>query len=529
MRVDMTNHFVSQSFFSENTVLQPGLNIRGEVLEQSSDRILLRVNNELIEAMLAEPMEDVRGQFLNFLVLSGDKGEILLKLQKMGMQVNDKQNPDSSLTQLLTQLGIETNEKTLEAIQNMMNYSITINKPNIREILNLSSRLDSLIHLKETDHIFSLEKPLEQLIRRFSQQPETVFLKEDLLSGESKLLKYVELSLEEGAEIQEVYEKLLSSEDILDAEESIKKLVSDIKEKSFQTGKLNIGSYLKESMEKKMISTFSSVSDLLLDKVLISEKSISNNLQDIGKEVHQFFKEVLMKETVSSSQIVSFFKKNNISLTLGNIKTMIHYLNEPKDLFQDFQKMDQVIRKYPELFENEMIAEKEITHETQLSIPLNRFNSLEVLSKLQKLYSEEETWMEKIRFIQDMNKDMNFMFFPIHQDPFLKGGFVHYLKERQQRKVDYHKDLNIMINVETHHVGNVAVFCKTRQKKMDIKLSIQEEDLELFQSDVEKLKRVIEELGFEVNSLNFIFDKKYNLLDFQFSSGASNCFLDVRV
>lgn len=152
----------------------------------------------------------------------------------------------------------------------------------------------------------------------------------------------------------------------------------------------------------------------------------------------------------------------------------------------------------------------------------------EILEKIEELYPNDEEWKENLRFIQDLNKNLNFMFFPLHSDLNMKGGFIHYLKQQHQKKVDYKKSLNIMINVETHHMGNVKVFCRANNKKMDIKLKIREEDIQLFESNIGDLKKVIENLGFEMSSIQYTFDEKYNLLDLQIESATSSYFLDVR-
>lgn len=529
MRIDAVNHINSLSVSSEYIFLKEGDHIRAEVLEQFGDKIILQVNNELLEAVLTEPMADVRGEFLNFIVDTRDQDKIFLRLQRIDTETSENKHVDSSLFRLLNQLGVEKNEKTYEVIRQMMAYSIPVDKSNVQEILILSARLDSLFDMKTEDQVFVLEKPVDNFIALFSDQPETLFLKQDLLSKESELLAYVKRAIRQGIGSGEIYRKLAESENLSQAKEIIVKIIEDQEHIVVNNAKEETHHLAHRiSVKQKDLSSVN-ISDLTLDRIIISHNKPSNNSQNLKEKFLEYFGNASNNKDISSSQLLTFFKKNNISLNFGNLKTMMSYLREPEEFFSDLKKVEQVFRDNPDLFLDSLSEEN---GESELNSPMvsfDKINSPELLAKMKELYSDEEVWIEKIRFLQEMNKDMNFMFFPIRGDLFLKGGFVHYLKDNPRKKVDYRKTLNIMINVQTHNIGNVMVFCKAYNKKIDIKLKIREEDVTLFEAEIDKLKKVIETLGLEVNTLDYIFDSKYSILDLQLDSASSNCFLDVRV
>ena len=65
-------------------------------------------------------------------------------------------------SKLLNELGAQKNEETLEIIQNMMIFSIPTDKKKVQEMLNLQSKVESLMNLKETDHVFIIKNPMEE-------------------------------------------------------------------------------------------------------------------------------------------------------------------------------------------------------------------------------------------------------------------------------------------------------------------------------------------------------------------------------
>lgn len=533
MRIESINQFTPQLLLSEQLNLKEGSVIRGEILEQSTDRVLLRVNNNVIEAMLDGTMEDVEGKFLNFFVSSDSQGRIVLKLQSTEDQILSSNIVDSSLSKLLDELGAEKNEKTVEIIRNMMTFSIPTDKKNVQEVLNLQSKVELLMNLKETDHVFVIKNSLEELAELLSQQSESILWKEKLLSKDSILGKTVKAAFRQGFSEIELFREMRGAKSVSEAYQKVDQLTKNLIEnkKNVHVTKETSSFSIQKIITDIDGMDVESISQLNIENLLISEKNTTKNMVDIRQSVQNFFKNNLEISNTELSRIFSFFKKHDISFTLGNFKTMLQYLEQPDRLFQVFQKLDHVFKKDPEMFSSLFFQRTEVENsiETQSLNLQDILSSPEILGKIEKLYPNEEGWKENIRFILDLNKDLNFMFFPFNPDFQMKGGFIHYLKQRQEKKVDYQKSLNIMINVETHHIGNVKVFCRANNKKLDIKLKIREEDVRLFDSNVESLTKSIEKLGFEISPIKYIFDDKYNLLDLQMESATSSYFLDLRV
>lgn len=529
MRIESAGQFTPQLLLSEPLNLQQGSVIRGEILDQSTDHILLHANNNVIDAMLEGTMEDLRGKFLNFLVSSDSQGRIVLKLQGADDQIVSNNALDSSLSKLLNELGAQKNEETLEIIQNMMTFSIPTDKKKVQEMLNLQSKVESLMNLKETDHVFIIKNPMEEIAELLSQQSETISWKEELLSKDSMLGKIIKSALRQGVSEVEIFQEMSDVKSVSEAYQKMDQLVhcSADKDHDAHTTKESLFSSIQKSFGDE--SKQESISQLNIENLYISEKHITKNMPDIKQSVQNFLENSPEISKNDLSRIFSFFKKHEIPLTLGNFKSMLQYLDQPERLFQVFQKLDHVFKKNPEVFSPfQRMTEMENPMRVQTPNLQDILKSPDILGKIEELYPNDEEWKENLRFIQDLNKELNFMFFPLHSDLNMKGGFIHYLKQQQQKKVDCQKSLNIMINVETHHMGNVKVFCRANNKKMDIKLKIREEDMQLFESNIGDLKKVIEDLGFEMSSIQYIFDEKYNLLDLQIESATSSYFLDVR-
>ena len=141
-------------------------------------------------------------------------------------------------------------------------------------------------------------------------------------------------------------------------------------------------------------------------------------------------------------KITGFLVKNNIKPSLRNIKYINKLDTDPMDFFKDFQEIIHLARNNNNHKINGLPSEK--TEGTNgLKIISNKEEDLsEIIKIIDELAKDGDKNLERIKdveskidFLKELNKELNFMFFPIDigLNDRLKG-LMSFIKERKKGK-----------------------------------------------------------------------------------------------
>ena len=234
-------------------------------------------------------------------------------------------------------------------------------------------------------------------------------------------------------------------------------------------------------------------------------------------------------------KITGFLVKNNIKPSLRNIKYINKLDTDPMDFFKDFQEIIHLARNNNNHKINGLPSEK--TEGTNgLKIISNKEEDLsEIIKIIDELAKDGDKNLERIKdveskidFLRELNKELNFMFFPIDigLNDRLKG-LMSFIKERKKRgKGD---KLNIFINLSTENLGNIRVLCTLLGDSLSIKMTVGKKDLEFFKSTEEKLVEKILTIGYSLKGIDYITDEKISMIDSNTLKSSSSYILDLKV
>jgi hypothetical protein len=124
-----------------------------------------------------------------------------------------------------------------------------------------------------------------------------------------------------------------------------------------------------------------------------------------------------------------------------------------------------------------------------------------------------EELRDKIEFLKEINKELTFIYLSLNLEYDNDNSVIKFFKKKRREK-DFDSKTNIFINLRTKRLGNIKIYCEVLNKSMNIKFGdVDKEDLDLFKSNEDKLKNLIEFAGYKINSIEYSLDKNMDILN----------------
>ena len=173
--------------------------------------------------------------------------------------------------------------------------------------------------------------------------------------------------------------------------------------------------------------------------------------------------------------------------------------------------------------------------EEEKSISLKEFLVNDTLDKLLSKDSDKLDSIKnnidienKLNLLNQLGKEMYFLHIPIASLNREIEGTIDIIKKNRSGK-DKDKPISIFINLSTNNLGNVKIGCLNYEDRIDLRLKINKEDIELFKDMKNILVDKVLAIGYILNKIDFTFD---DYIDFNKDIVETNnelYFLDIKV
>lgn len=456
--------------------LKEGSIFKAKIVDIKDSIIIINIPEfGLLEASLDVKSELEIGERILFLVKSINNNKVFLK-PLVNTPINQKIDTiENPIARILTELGIETNQITISLIENLMANNLPINKDIVNDGIKILEKLIKLLNIKDGEYIALSEPNIVKQNR--SVDIDTVDIRHLLLMDKN-----------------------------LDN---------------------NIKTNLSHIFDNDLMDDLENNVDVDID---------DRGINDLTHRVKDYVRNHIdLDDDESLIKITGFLVKNNIKPSLRNIKYINKLDTDPMDFFKDFQEIIHLARNNNNHKINGLPSEK--TEGTNgLKIISNKEEDLsEIIKIIDELAKDGDKNLERIKdveskidFLRELNKELNFMFFPIDigLNDRLKG-LMSFIKERKKRgKGD---KLNIFINLSTENLGNIRVLCTLLGDSLSIKMTVGKKDLEFFKSTEEKLVEKILTIGYSIKEIDYITDEKISMIDSNTLKSSSSYILDLKV
>lgn len=475
------NQNIPKENFRENTVFQ------GEILEIQGDIVFLEIIGKgVIQAESKLDLEDMIGEKIKFAVTNKNDNKIEIKPLIEDSLKDFVDEKDSSILKILKNYNIKETELSRKLIRNLMKYDISLKDDVISEAIKT---LDKIIELSEGDY--------------------------------------------EGLEfINNNIEKLDENTNKLDINMEKKIILNENQNPS--SGKLTTKTEIRDLME----GLPSVKKELLIDikKILVSDNPDKNEMK-LGKEIKDIFKKINIEaEEDDLLDIISLLTKNKVKPSINNIKNLKELIEDPIE----FAKTFQMLRDKSEIKDIKPVHQRQETmlnkgteknKDLDKDIIKNIFDKdIEKLKNFSGNLKKEETidLKEKIEFIKDLNREIYFHFIPLNVGENKLNGLINIIKDRKREK-SFKEGINIFISLDTNNLGNITVSCQAKQDDLNIKIGIDNKDVELFEMKKETLIDRVEILGFKISKLEFTFKDEVNINNSLMLNESPIHFLDIKV
>lgn len=476
----LLNNFILDN--NEET-FKEGYTFKAKILKLVDNLILIDFKGRgAIQAKLETNIKMAVGDEMTFLVKSVDNDEIILKpLVKdkfpETQPSNDGKEKDP-ISNLLKNISIKETRLSIGLAENLMKYNAPITEQNLTNGIKTLEKLFQLNKLKDDEKVVLINP--------------TTSDKDLILDKTQSIKENVNITIDAKTD-----NPLLIQDNTLEIENSVIK--ADLK-------------------------TF-----------LVISKDDNNQ----GKDITQIVKEYLGSGIDIDSEdeyvkIISFFLKNGIKPSLNNIKNLKEFNKNPIEFAKDFKLINKMLDKYGNDDKNKIYFDK-----NEIINIRNIINKNEKLIELQKIIrsfgnTEDIKYIEdiknisnKIDFLNEMNKDLSFIFLPINHKEKELDGILTLIKGNRKKK-NFDERTNIYINVETHNLGNIKISCQLISKSLSIKMNINNRDLELFKLTEKQLIEKISLIGYSLDKIEFVVDNSIQIIDTIVSNPNPTYILDLR-
>lgn len=262
--------------------------------------------------------------------------------------------------------------------------------------------------------------------------------------------------------------------------------------------------------------------------------------EEITPIVREYLTESSLNNEINSDMIrtISFFIKFNIKPNLNNIKNFVELKEDPSLFSEDFKILQKIVNKKFTNLDKRIIISKEGFKNL---IEESKDKYKQILDRLEELIKENiplidkstrkaiEELKNKIELIDEMNKELTFVYLPLGLDKDNLNGIITLLK-RKEKKGSSNNKICVCINLNTKRLGDIKISCEILNSNMNIKFNdINKEDLNLFISRENELKALVKSTGYEIKSIEYLFEKNHSILDYLIVNTKPIYYLDMQV
>ncbi len=463
--------------FQENSVFQ------GEILDIQGDIVFLEIMGKgVIQAESKLDLEDMIGEKIKFVISNKDGNKIEIKPLIENSLKDFVDEKDSSILKILKDYNIKETDLSKKLIKNLMKYDIPLKDNVINEAIKT---LDKIIELSAGEYkgLEFIDKNIEKLDRN---------------ADKSDINMEKEIGLNENQNSSS--EKLTTKTEIRDLMEQLpfikKELLTDIK------------------------------------KILVSHNPDRKEME-LGEEIKTIFKNFNIEaEEEELLDIISLLTKNKVKPSVNNIKNLKELIDDPIEFAKTFQMLrdKSQVKDFKPVYQREETILNEGTEKNK-DIVKNIFDKdIEKLESFSKNLKKEETIQlkEKVEFIKDLNREIYFHFIPLNVGENKLNGLINIIKDRKRER-SFKEGINIFISLDTNNLGNITVSCQAKQDDLNIKIGIDNNDIELFERKKETLIDRVEILGLNISKLEFTFKDEVNINNSLMLNESPIHFLDIKV
>lgn len=491
----LTNYINQNSpkdLFQEKTIFH------GEIIRIEGDIIFLEILGKgIIQAESNLDLEEMIGEDVKFIVESKDGNTVKIKPLIDESLKDITKGENRSISKILKDFNIKETDISKDLTRNLMKYEVPLKSNTLK---NAIKTLDKLIELSEL-------------------KDEGLFFIDNEIKTQTENNKSAELDGNSTLESKENH-------------------------KQNNGKKSSIESISRESLNEVLDELPAIKKEFLSD---IKKLLVSNNLNDneikLGKEV----KEILENFEIETDKkelldIISLMTKNKIKPSLNNIKNLKEFIDNPLKFAKVFEAIEDIKnskqmesiknkdgitlnKEFKDLNVNKNIKNIDFKNMEDKDIDIEKLKTNDKNSNKLELINLKE----KIEFIKDLNKDMYFHLIPFNVGKEKLNGIVNIIKEKDKNKTSSEDNINIYISLDTNNLGNITVSCQSKFDRLEIKVGIDKKDIDFFEKRKEVLIKRIEMLGFNISTLEFIWEEKVSINDNLRSNSNSIHFLDIKV
>lgn len=461
---------------NKEEVLREGSIFTGKIVELLDQTVFIDVRGHgTLQAHLEADLKLAPGDEVSFLVKSYNDSKIELKPLIINETESNNIKESNSISKLLYSFNIKETKLSIGLVENLMRYNAPITEQNLVDGIKNLEKLFQLTNIDDKEKVILLNSSVK-----------------DITTHESK-------------------EQVRPTE-YIETKETLPIVSSNLRD--------------MPSIDKEDIKLL-----LVVDNNDYPDKA------DLTMEVKEF----LGNENNSNLgdeyvKLISFFIKHNIKPSLNNIMNIKEFSNNPIKFAEDFKLINSLINKLQDGKKTEILLNNKGNTSNEV-ITSNRDNKLNELQRLIQNFDNKDNLQQKeefksienkIEFLRDMNKDLSFLFLPIHYGKEGLDGILTLLKDKKSKKTMDGK-INVFINVNTKNLGNISASCELRGNSINIKMNIKDVDLDLFKSKEKHLIDKILSIGYILNRVEYITNDNLLVIDSIVSNPNPRYILDLKV
>lgn len=471
-----------------NELFENGDIIEGEILEIIDDLVIIDFKDlGIIRAFTENDLLDYKNDSLKFEVRSSMPNKIELKpifndaesinnLENNNDEVIDfESKAEDYLTNILKEFNIKEDPVSMEFLDTLIKYNVKLDESNLSGGIKVLDKLEQIVNLGEED-IIILANSSENEVDIGREDLKNFIIKDGIENSTN-----IDLKTQPYTESKENKIQLIEKNNF--------RIIENSHMKSITKG------YLEGEDSRK---------ELNLDTI----------------------------------KTIGFFTKFNIKPTLNNIKYFLQ-IKENSSLFsEDFKILEKVI---DDEFTNHLKRFSINKEDTTSLIEDGNLNYKEGLEKIERELEKNfhfvnkdikktvEELRNKTEFLDEMNKELTFIYLPINFDVNYESTIT--LLKQKKNKDRSNNKINVFINLNTNTLGNIKIMCEVLNNNIMVKFNdVKKEDINLFRSNEEYLKTLVQSTGYDIGSIEYSIEKNnYNILNSLIVNKNPIYYLDVQV
>lgn len=513
-----------------------GEKLTGRIIGKNEANMLVirLMNGWEIEGELTEGefLKDLEGNLARFEIEGFENGKLKLKLLSGTKENTNTQKPviEGDLSEILMKEGLDIEDVPL--LNKMLKFNIPLNRENISEVKSLVDFHNKIIENPEEGEVF-ITKYFEA--KNINETPEAKkivneFLKEFKNLTTDEILTFIENDIDFNKENILGFKRVFKGNN-----ESISTVINDFnKPKEFnELNEPNIKPAIevpKETIPKGEV------------KEIVDKADLKNTIKDSGKIPTDIYtKNEVVENKVQIMDIlksISKSDKENINIPIENNEQQLNN-TEPKVIVSD-KNIKEITKEFISSIKDNTLIEKIVTELEKQQLPVTKENVKELVKLINKEIAEQDknyikeaistktneskeiikniiSQMEnneeippklldiiksnitEIKLFNKVSNEYYYFDMPINvRDNEYPCKLIVKDNRKEGKKIDS-SNVKMIVTVDTKNIGVVDSYITVKNKLMEIELKCNKEFCKIISLGVDKLKDIIESLGYNVN------------------------------